>query len=110
MATNPGTRRPVPAVCRILCGNVLGLAGNPSDLTVASYQYDMLFCSDSLVSDTHHLSDLLVPGFGRPVLLCRDKMPRARGMVATYEMVTEHFVNQNLNVVVAKLWFLGFVV
>ena len=23
--TNPGPRRPVPAVCRILCSNVLGL-------------------------------------------------------------------------------------
>ena len=33
--TNPGPRRPVPAVCRILCSNVLGQAGNPSDLTVA---------------------------------------------------------------------------
>ena len=38
--TNPGPRRPVPPVCRILCCNVWGLAGNLSDLTVASYQYD----------------------------------------------------------------------
>ena len=37
--TNRGPRRPVPAVCRILYSNVLGLAGNPSDLTVASSQY-----------------------------------------------------------------------
>ena len=29
-----------------------------------------------------HVSALLVPGFGRPVLLCRGKMPRARGMAA----------------------------
>ena len=35
---NPGPRRPVPAVCRILCSNVRGLAGNLSDLTVASSQ------------------------------------------------------------------------
>ena len=28
----------------------------------------------------------------------------------TYEMVTEHFANPNLSVVVAKWWFLGFVV
>ena len=35
--TNPGPRRPVPAVCRILCSNVRGLAGNLSDLTVGSY-------------------------------------------------------------------------
>ena len=34
--TNPGQRRPVPAVCRILCSNVRGLAATLSDLTVAS--------------------------------------------------------------------------
>ena len=80
--TNPGPRRPVPVVCRILCSNVRGLAGNLSDLTVASYQYDILFCSKTLVSDMHHMSELLVPDFGRPVLLCRGKMPRERGMAA----------------------------
>ena len=70
------------AVCRIPCSNVRGLAGNLSDLTVASAQYDILFCSETLVSNMHHVSELLVPGFGRPVLLCRGKMPRARGMAA----------------------------
>ena len=80
--TNPGLRRPVPVVCRILCSNVRGLAGNPSDLTVASSQYDILFCSETLVPDMRHVSELLVPGFGRPVLLCRGKMPQARGMAA----------------------------
>ena len=59
-----------------------GLAGNLSDMTAASSQYDILFCSETLVSDMHHLSELLVPGFGCPVLLCRGKMPRARGMAA----------------------------
>ena len=81
MVTNPGSRRPVPAVCRVLCSNVRGLAGNLSDLTVASSQYDMLLCSETLVTDMRHLSEVLVPGFGSHVLLCRGKMPRARGMV-----------------------------
>ena len=80
--TNPGPRRPVPYVSRILCGNVRGLAGNLSDLTVASSQYDILLCSETLVSEMRLVSELLVPGFGRPVLLCRGKMPRARGMAA----------------------------
>ena len=80
--TNPGPRRPVPAVCRILCSNVRGLAGNLSDLTVASSQYDTLLCSETLVSDMHSVSEVLVPGFCRPFLLCWGKMPRARGMVA----------------------------
>ena len=78
--TNPGPRRPVPTVCRLLCSNVLGLAGNLSDLTVASSQYDILLCSETLVSDSCHVKELLVPGFGCPVLLCRGRMPRARGM------------------------------
>ena len=80
--TNPGPRRPGPAVCRILCRNVWGLAGNLSDLTVASSQYDILLCSETLVSDMRHVSEALVPGFGRPVLLCRGKMPRTLGMAA----------------------------
>ena len=109
LETNPGTHCPVPAVCGILCRNVRGLAGNLSDLTVSSSQYDMLFFSESMISDMHHMSELLVLGFGCPVLLCLGKLPRARRMAA-YEMVTEHFANPNLSVVVVKCWFLGFVV
>ena len=80
--TNPGQRRPVPAVCRILCSNVRGLAGNLSDLIVASSQYDILLCSETLVSDMRHVSEVLVHGFCCPVLLCRGKIPRACGMAA----------------------------
>ena len=79
MEINPGPRSNVPSVCRILCSNVQGLAGNLSDLTMASSQYDILLCSETLVSDMCHVSELLVPGFGRPVLLCQGKMPRALG-------------------------------
>ena len=78
--TNPGPRNSVPAVCRILCSNVRGLARNLSNLTVASSQYDILLCSETLVSDMRQLSEVVVPGFCRPVLLCRGKMPQARGM------------------------------
>ena len=41
-----------------------------------------MLCCQTLVSDMRHVSELLVPGFGLPVLLCRGKMPRARGMAA----------------------------
>ena len=82
METNPGPRRPVPEACRTLCTNVWGLSKNLSDVTVALSQYDLLLYSETLVSDRHHISELLVPGFGRPVLLCWDGMPWARGMVA----------------------------
>ena len=92
--TNRGPRRPVPGVCRILFTNVRGLAWpyyNLSDLTFPSSQYDILLCSETLVSDMRHVSEVLAPGFSRPVLLCRGKMPRARGMA--------------LRVVVAKCCF-----
>ena len=58
------------------------LSGNLSDLVTASSQYDILLCSETLVSDLRHVSELLVPGFGRPVWLCRGKLTRARGMAA----------------------------
>ena len=61
--------------CRIVCSNVRGLAGNLSDLTMAS-------CSENWVSDMLHVSELLVPCFSLPVLLCLGKMPRARRMAA----------------------------
>ena len=66
----------------VVCSNVRGLAGNLSDLTVASSQYDILLCSETLVSDMRQVSEVLVPGFGRPVFLCRGKMPRSLGMAA----------------------------
>ena len=56
------------------------------------------------------MSELLVPGFGRPVLLCRGRMPRARGMAAYVREAVEHFASPSLSVVVAKCWFLGLVV
>ena len=58
------------------------LAGNLSDLTIASSQYDILLCPETLVSGRLNVSEFLVPGFGRLVLLCRGKRPRARGMAA----------------------------
>ena len=68
--TNPGPRRPVPAVCRIVCNNERALAGYLiSALTVASSQYGILLSSKTLVSDMRHVSELLVPGFDRPDLL-----------------------------------------
>ena len=70
------------AVCRILCSNVRGQARNLSNLTVALSLYDILFCSETLVSDMHHVSQLLVPSFGHPVMLCQGKMPRAHGIAA----------------------------
>ena len=96
--------RPVPAVCRILARNVRGLARNISDLTVASFQYDILLCSETVVSDMRHVLEVLVPGFCRPVL-CWGKMPWARGMAAYIRDGYGAFRQQKFE----KCWFLGFV-
>ena len=73
------------------------------DLTIASSQYDRLLCSETLVSDMRHVSEVLVPGFGCPVLLCRGKMPRARGIAAYVLHDYGAFCQPpNLSVVVAK--------
>ena len=53
----PGPRLPVPAVCRILCSKVRGLAGNISDVSVAFSQYDILWCSETFISDMRQVSD-----------------------------------------------------
>ena len=55
--------------------------GNVNDVAVASSHYDLLLCFETLVLDRRHISQFLVPGFGRPVL-SRDGMPRARVMAA----------------------------
>ena len=70
MDTNPGLQHPVPTICRILCSNVRGMDGNLSDPTVASSRYDMLLCSDTLVSDMCHKLEFLVTRF-----CCRLVMP-----------------------------------
>ena len=101
---------PVPDVCRILCGNVRGLAGNLSDLTVASSHYDILLCSETLVSDMRHVSEVRVPGFCRPVLLCRGKMPRAHGMAAYVRDGYGAFRQPKFECGCCEMRILGFVV
>ena len=87
--------------CRIHCSNVWGLSNNLSYLTVVSSQYDLLLCFDILVSNRRHISELLVNGFGRPVLLCLGPVE----WVQMCEMDMGHFANQNLSVVVARCWY-----
>ena len=81
VGNNPGPRHPVAGACRIFCSNVRCLSKNLSDMIVASSQYD-LSCSETQVLDRSHISELLVPGICRPVLLCQDGMLLARGRAA----------------------------
>ena len=108
--TNAGPLCPVLDVCRILWSNVRGLAGNLSDLTVASSQYNILWCSDTLVSDMRHMLEFLVPGFGRLVLLCQGKVPRAPGMVAYVRDSYGAFRQPKCECSCCEMQFLGFLV
>ena len=90
--------------------NVRGLAGNVSDLAVASSQYDKLLCSESLASDLRHVSELLVPGFSRPVLLHRGKLPRSRGMVTYVRDVYGVIHQSKFECGCCEIWLLELVV
>ena len=69
----------------IVCRNVRILAGNLSDLNMASYRYGIMLCSETLVSDMCHVSELLVSGFCRPFLLGQDASgPRDGGIRTRY--------------------------
>ena len=92
----------------VMCGGWRNL----SDLTLASSQYDRLLCTETFFSDTRHVSELLVLGFGRPVLLCGGRLPRARGMEAYVRDACGAFRQPKFEcaMVAAKCWILEFVV
>lgn len=77
---NPGPYRQRAKCCRILYSNIRGLYKNIKDLTMAAANYDIVFCSETLVSNLRDVSELLIPNFNKPVLVRRDSFPRARGM------------------------------
>ena len=77
-----GLRCHVLVECRILANNVRTQSSNLSNLTVALSQYYIQLCSENLVSDFRHVSEFLVPRYGRRVLLCKDTMPLAHGFAA----------------------------
>ena len=85
------------------------MVGNLSDPTVASSQSDILLCSDTLVSHMSHVSELLVPDSVALSCCAGARCLGPEGWQHTYEMVTEHFANLNMSVVVAKCWFSWFV-
>ena len=53
------------------------------DLQIACHKYDIILCSETLVSNRRHISEISLPGFNNPTLLLRDSRPRIRGL-ATY--------------------------
>lgn len=75
---NPGP--PQTQHARVLCANIRGLKGNLNDLSLTSTNYDVLCCSETLVSEMRHISELLIPNFKKPILFRRNSIPRAQGM------------------------------
>ena len=66
--------------CHVLYSNIRGLHGNLHDLIVASKGFDILLCSETLVSNFRHIAELSIPGFKRPILLKHNEINRAQGM------------------------------
>ena len=75
---NPGPR--VDPGVGILYANIRGLFANLNELTVASAEFDVLVCSETLVSNRRHLSELRIPGFLGPQQKLRGSIPDALGL------------------------------
>ena len=59
--SNPGPLR--TGQCRILYSNIRGLYGNLNDLHLISPNYDIILCSETLVSNRRNVSELLLSNF-----------------------------------------------
>ena len=79
---NPGPSRGARGVLRILCANIRGLHGNLRELSVAAQSYDLVLCSETLVSERRHVAELAIPHFGSPLLNLRKPRAGVLGQVA----------------------------
>ena len=66
--------------CRVLYSNIRGLRSNLKDLQAHASSFDLMFLSETLVSDNKHSVEFLIPGFSEPHLLYRHNIPNAQGM------------------------------
>ena len=62
--------------------NIRGLHANLNGLIAASRQYDILFCSETLVSGMRHASEVLIPDSKKPILFKCNATHRAQEMAA----------------------------
>ena len=77
---NPGPSHFGRNKCRILYSNIRGLHANLNELSFISKNYDIILCSETLVSDMRHVSEVLIPNFKKPNLLRRRAINRAQGL------------------------------
>ena len=76
--------------------NIRGLHPNLDELAVAGSDYDVLVCAEFKVSDRRHLSELRIPGFGRPLKRLRNSTPGAQGMALYARERTRSFCQSKL--------------
>ena len=100
---NPGPVNGRNRQCHVLYSNIRGLHGNLHDLIVASKGFDILLCSETLVSNFRHIAKLSIPGFKRPILLKRNEINRAQGMAVYRSGCPASHKRPALNVGVMKL-------
>ena len=79
---NPGPTFCRSRQCRMLYSNIRGLHANLKDLIVSSRQFDISFCSETLVSNLRSPKELLISGFKQPHLLKRNDRRKGQGMPA----------------------------
>ena len=79
---NPGPTPCRRRQCRMLYSNIRGLNANKNDLIAASRQFDIVFCSETLVSNFRSPKELLIPDYKEPHLLKRNQRERGQGMAA----------------------------
>ncbi len=77
---NPGPVRSRRHTCRVLYSNIRGLFANLKDVSVVSLCHDVIICAETLVSDYRHDSELMIPGFSKPLFIRRSVAKRRRGM------------------------------
>ena len=100
---NPGPVNGRNRQCRVLYSNIRGLHGNLHDLIVASKGFDILLCSETLVSNFRHIAELSIPGFKRPILLNVMKSIEPRGWQYILGVIVLPLIRPALNVGVMKL-------
>ena len=66
--------------CRVLYSNIRGLRSNLRDLQAHASSFDLMFLSETLVSDNKHSVEFIIPGFSESHLLYRRNIPNAQGM------------------------------
>ena len=88
--------------CCVLYSNIRGLYGNLHDLIVAFKGFDILFCSETLVSNFRCIAELSIPGFKRPILFKRNEINRAQGMAVYIRSACSASHKTSLNVGATK--------